>query len=130
MADVEMITNVGLGVIATALKGVSYLEPYYIGWGTGTTAPVATDTTLETAAAEARTLGSTSIVTTNVASDTYRITGLITCTGAEKDITEVGFFTAATAGSLFARITFTAVTVAVGDSIMFTLNVVNTFPTA
>lgn len=127
MADVKIITSVGLGLISAALKGATYSEPKYIGWGTGTTPPVAGNTALETPAAEARTLATTSVETTTVANDTYRITGLITCTGSQKAITEVGLFTAATGGSMYARVTFDAVTVDPGDSILFTFDTVNTY---
>jgi len=127
MADVKRITNVGLGVISTALKGTTYSEPKYIGWGTGTTEPTATDTALETPAVEARTLGTTSVETTTTANDTYRVTGLVTCTGTQKVITEAGLFTASTGGSLYARVTFDAVTVDPGDSILFTFDTVNTY---
>jgi hypothetical protein len=52
------------------------------------------------------------------------VVGTITCTGAGKAITEVGLFDASTNGIMFARVTFSAINVSVGDSIQFTLNTV------
>lgn len=122
MADVVYVVNNGLGIVSNRIKG-SGTEPKHVGWGTGTTAATVTDPGLETAAAESRTAGTTTIETTTKTDDTYRVVAKITCTGSQKDISEVGIFDAATVGTLFVRATFTAITVPVGDSIEFTINV-------
>lgn len=120
-----MIVNKGLELVATALSGSSMK---YIGYGTGTTAPVAANTGLETPAAEARTTGTQSVVTTTTTNDTYQVTGTIVCTVAAKAITEVALFDASTDGNLFARITFNAINLEVGDSIAFIIRSISSRP--
>ena len=68
MADVSLVTDVGMSIATNRMVG-SGTEPKYIGWGTGTTAPVAGNTTLETPGAESRTTGTSSRATTNVTND-------------------------------------------------------------
>jgi hypothetical protein len=68
-------------------------EPLNIGWGTGGVAggpftAANTDIALFSEAAEARTAGTSSAVTTTTTNDTYQVTGTITATGA-RTITEV-----------------------------------------
>src|SRR3990170_3560866 len=99
MANGDVVTNVGLGVITNRLKGVGVAEPKFVAWGTGVTTPAVTDTTIETAPGEARTDGTSSQQTTDVTDDTYRVVGTITAT-ATRAITEVGLFTASSAGSM------------------------------
>lgn len=123
MADVVIVTDAGMAIITNRLKG-SGDEPKYVAWGTGTTSPVAGDTALETAAAESRTDGTSSRVTTNVTNDTYQVAGTIACTGTAKAITEVGLFDASTSGNMLLRGTFSAINVNVGDSVAFTIKVV------
>jgi len=123
-----MITNAGLSIITAAIKAAA-AEPKYLGWGIGTTESAAADTTLTTASAEARTAGTT--VQTNTGgttNDTYQVTGTITCTAAAKAITEVGLFTASTAGNMLMHANFSAINVEVGDSIEFVIQ--NTFDQA
>lgn len=124
MANVAKVVNKGLEIVTDRLKGVGGLEPHHLGWGTGTTAADVLNTGLETPAAEARTECTSSQQQTNTAKDTYRNVGTITCAGAAKVITEVGLFDAATNGNLFARATFSAINVEVGDAIEFTLDAV------
>jgi hypothetical protein len=120
MADVMLVTNVGLGIVNNRMKAEG-TEPNYIAWGIGTTAPAAADTALASASAEARTAGTSSLVTTSTTNDTYQVVGSITCTAAAKAITEVGLFDAATVGNLFVRGTFSAINVSIGDSVQFTI---------
>jgi hypothetical protein len=117
-----VITNVGKGVYNNRLKnGASgATEPNYVGWGTGTGA-VATGTALTTAASEARTAGTSSLVTTTTTNDTYQVIGTITVAGSGKTISEVGLFDASTAGNLFLWADFTGIALNVGESIQFTL---------
>lgn len=123
MPDVVTVTNTGLGITTNRIKGAG-TEPKYVAWGTGTTAAEATDTALETAGAEARTDGTSTQQTTNTTNDTYQVVGVITCTGTNKAITEVGLFDASSAGNLFLRGTFDAINVNVGDSVQFTIKAV------
>ena len=113
-----MIVNKGLNLVATLL---STSDIKYIAYGTGTTAPSATDTALETPSAEARTAGIQALVTTNTTDDTYQVTATITCTTAAKAVTEVAIFDQASGGNLFARFTFAPINLEVGDSVQFTL---------
>ena len=121
----NLVTNGGLALIAGRIKGSAVNEPKYVGWGTGTTAAAATDTGLETPATEARTAGTTSLVKTTVDNDTYRVVALMTCAGADKAITEIGVFDADTDGNMLARCVFLALNLVVGDSVEFTVDVVN-----
>lgn len=120
MADVSMVVDSGLAKITNLLAAVSIVCPGWVGWGTGTTAPVVANTGLETPSAEARTVGTKTQQTTTTANDTYQIVALITAASAQA-ITEVGVFDALTAGNLFARGTFSAINVSIGDTITFTI---------
>lgn len=119
MADVSKVTNNGLGIITSSLVTAAIK---WVGWGTGTTTAANTDTALQTPAAEAR-VGTNSGTqqTTTATNDTYQVVQTIKCAGTAKAITEVGLFTAATAGTLFFRGTFSPINVSVGDSIQFTI---------
>lgn len=124
MADVVMVVSSGLAKITNLLAAISTICPGWVGWGTGVTAPVEANTTLETPAAEARTVGTKTQQTTNTANDTYQVVALIACTGVGKAITEVAVFDALTGGILFLRGTFSPINLSVGDSITFTIKTV------
>jgi hypothetical protein len=121
MPNIVKVLNSGLQIITALLQGGSGI-PKFVGYGTGTTAPAAGDIGLQTPAAEARTSGTTTLGTTNVANDTWVVEGKITCITAEKAITEVALFDAATAGNCFVRATFSVINLNPGDSITFTFN--------
>jgi hypothetical protein len=121
MADTVKILDDGMAIITNRIKGAG-TEPKFVGWGVGTTAAANDDTGLETASAEARTECTTTRQQTNVANDTYRAVGSITCAGAGKAITEIALFDASTDGNAFLRATFSEINVNVGDSIEFTVN--------
>ena len=120
MADSVLIPTVGKGLITAALLTSAYK---YMGWGTGTTNPVAANTALETARAEARTTGTQSQQTTTTTNDTYQVVGTITCASTVAVITELAIFDATTVGVLFLRDVFSAINVNVGDSVQFTTKV-------
>jgi hypothetical protein len=120
MANIVKVLNSGLDILTELLAGGSD-TPKYIGFGTGTTAPVAADVDLE-AAAQSRVEGTPSQTTTNVANDTFTVQGTIVCAGGEKAITEVALFDAETGGSAFVRATFGEINLNDGDSITFTFN--------
>lgn len=118
-----LITNKGKEITAKRIKGEG-TEPKYIAWGTddGTILPLAiTNTILGAAAPEARTSGTSSVVTTTTTNDTYRVVGTLTATAA-RAIKEVGLFDAATGGNLFVRGTFNVINLEEGDSIQFTID--------
>lgn len=116
------LTNVGVAILVHRIRQ-SGTAAAYIGWGTGTTAALVTQTALVTEAAPTtaggRTLGTESTQTTDQNDDTYQLVGAVTATGAAA-ITETGMFDAAAAGSMMLRANFAAVNVAVLDSILFT----------
>ncbi len=82
--------------------------------GTGTNAPAVTDTGLQTPAGPVRVTGTQS----NPAANQYKTVATITYSSA-LTITEWGLFSASTAGTLWDRRTFSAISVASGDSIQF-----------
>lgn len=123
MAYYDILTNVGLSIMTNRLKNAG-TSPKYVAWGVGVAEAAVGDTALGSASAEARTAGTETQQTTNTTNDTYRVVGIITCTGAPKAITEMGLFDADTAGNLFVHSNFAAINVNVGDSISFTVNVV------
>lgn len=119
-----LITNKGKEITVNRIKG-SGTEPKYVAWGLdgGTALPLdITNTALGQAAPEARTSGTSSVVTTTTTNDTYRVVGTITATATRK-IKEVGLFDASTGGNLFVRGTFDEINLEAGDSIQFTINV-------
>jgi hypothetical protein len=126
MANVSIVTNVGLGLV-TELLAASNIK--YVAWGIGTTEAAATGagSALVSAGAEARTAGTqTQEDTGGTTDDTYQVVGLITCATAAKAITEVVIMDAATDGDTFMRANFSAVNLEVGDSIQFTIqNTIN-----
>ena len=123
MADVVLVADTGLAKVTDLLAGVSTVCPGWVGWGIGTTAPVAGDAGLETPSAEARTVGTKTQQTTTTANDTYQVTALITALSAQA-ITEVAVFDALTAGNLFLRGTFSPINVSIDDTITFTIKTV------
>lgn len=121
MATTVVCTRIGKKLVQHKLQGDgSYGVPQYVGWGTGTTTAAATDTALETAAAEARVSGTLSYVDTVFDDDTYQNVATITCSGSSKTISEAGVFDASTNGNMFMRATFDGIALNVNDSIQFT----------
>jgi hypothetical protein len=121
MADVVLVSNTGLGIITNRIKGGGS-EPKYLGWGTGTTPPLATNTGLQTPAPEARAAGTSSQYTIDKVNDTYQVVATLTCQGSAKTISEIGLFDAVAAGNLFVRGTFTGIPLNVDDAVQFTIN--------
>ena len=123
MADVAVWTNTGLAKVTDLLASISVITPHWVAWGVlAAVAAAATNTALESAGAEARTVGTVTQETTTVTNDTYRVVGQITCAGAAKTIKEVGLFSHLTTGNLSMRGTFSDINMSVGDSITFTIN--------
>ena len=122
------VTQGGRGIITSRLIGTATAVPHHIGWGTGTTAVLTTDTALQTedtggSPAYARATGADTQTTTTTTNDTHTVIGTLTSNGT-KTITEAGLFTAATAGTLYVRgVLASAITVAINDSVQFTFNV-------
>jgi hypothetical protein len=113
----------GLARITSALTALSF----FVGWGTGSAAAKSA-TDLVAAAPEARTAAVAAQGTTNVANDTFVLTGLIVAS-TPNVITEVGAFDALgtgsppTGGNMNFYSDFAVVSLSIGDRIAFTLNV-------
>jgi len=120
-ADVVYVVDGGLAMYNLGLLALGATEPAHIGYGTGTTAAVATNTALETARDEARTDGTSSAETTTTTGDTYQVTGVIACATSSAAIAEVALFDAATAGNMFLRATHDVINLNVADSIAYTI---------
>lgn len=118
-----VFTNTGRALLTDALNNTQLTSPVYIGWGTGTTTAAATQTTLVTPSAEARTSGTKSRTTTTVTNDTYQVVGTITSSSSQT-IAEAGLFDASTSGNMYVRGDFTGIALGNGDSIAFTIKVV------
>jgi hypothetical protein len=114
------VQNNGLANIVAALVTANVVK--FLQWGTGSAA-IASANVVTTAAAEARTSGTVSAVTTTVTNDTFQVVGTITCASAGKTISEVGVMDASTAGNLDVYFDFTGIPLLVGDSIAFTCQV-------
>lgn len=121
MADVVKLVATGRSIITARLRGTG-TEPNYLGIGTGTTAPVDGNTTLETPRAESRISCTTTSQTTSTTNDTYRAVGTVTISGTSAAVTEVALFDASTSGNLFLRATHDVINLSVGDSIQYTIN--------
>ncbi len=121
---VARVQNNGLANITAALVAASVVK--FLQWGTGSAAAASANVVTTTTTTEARTTGSPSQVTTTVTNDTYQVTGTITAAGA-RSITEVGVFDAIgsgsppTGGNMDIYGDFTAIALATGDSIAFTI---------
>ncbi len=115
----NVVTTVGKAYLATWLAAASQAGEFmsYIALGSGTTAALASDTTLETEAAT-RVLGTLS-ASTNVWQNLASF-GPGVDTGS---ISEAGLFTASTSGTMFARQVFTPITKGAGDTLQFTWTV-------
>lgn len=121
-------TNSSLAITTNRIKGDG-TEPRWVHWGTGTTAPSATDTNLEIPRPESRVQGASSREGTKVPFDTYQVIGTLTTTGTVA-ITEVANFDSAGAatppvgGNVFVRGTFNPINLEKDDSIQFTIQTI------
>ena len=129
-----VVVNVGGGsggkqIIANRLKGTG-TEPLNIQWGTGAGTAAVADTSLFSTATttEARTAGTSSIVTTTQTSDSYQVVGTITAAGA-RTITEVALWDAIgsgsppTGGNFFLHADHGSTTLASTETITYTIKV-------
>ena len=116
-----VFTDAGKAIVTNRIIG-SGTEPKWVAWGTGAGTAGVTDTTLFTEAAEARTVGTGSRVTTTVTNDTHQVTGTITSLSGQT-ITNAGVFDALTVGNLYMKGDFTGIALLTGDSIAFTSKV-------
>ena len=111
----NLVVTVGKTFIASRMAGTSSAVMSHMGLGSGTTAPVAGDTALQTSLGANVALTSTTPSSNTV---TYVATfGAGVSTGA---VTEAGIFNALAAGTMLCRTTFPVVNKAAGDTITIT----------
>ena len=119
-----LVTNAGEEWVVDKLMGTGgtvTARAEYIGWGTGA-APTETSTTLTTEVTD--TARATATISKVGTGDTavYRAVGTITATTA-RTITEVGLFTASSAGVLVVASDITSTVLATGEGIQFTIDI-------
>lgn len=109
-------TYSGRTIVWSRMKG-NNTEAKNIGWGIGTQgSSAASDVNLFIPSTEARTAGTSAIITTSQLGDTYQVTGTITATGS-RAITECGLFDTTTA-SPFTTVTGTLTSGATGSQVV------------
>jgi hypothetical protein len=117
LANLATATFSGRSLIWGRMKGLM-TEGKNIGWGVSTTTASANaNVNLFGPATEARTAGTSSLISTTQLADTYQVTGTITCAVGAKTITEVGLFdttTLSTTTTLAASLTASATTATFG----------------
>jgi hypothetical protein len=131
-ANGNVVTNATRAAVSAYLVGLSL----YLGLGTGTTTPANADTALATelttaalggTATYARPAMTNSQQTTNVANDTAQSVATYTnpTTAANTvAVTEVGTFSAATAGTMYFHSVFSAINLAPGFGLQATNQIV------
>lgn len=96
MTNATVATYPGRGILWQRMKG-NGTEALNIGWGsTGVTGSASANVNLFGPQTEARTAGTSSILTTNNLGDTYKVTGTIVCATGSKTIAEMGLFDSST----------------------------------
>lgn len=119
----NLFVNAGLANVAALMGNVGSPVAFgYLEVGTGATAAAAAQTALVAAITDsglARAAATNSLATTSVANDTLRMTKTWAVTGT-KAITEIGAFTASSAGVMGGRSVFSAINVANGYSFIGT----------
>lgn len=123
MANLTIATYSGRGIIWSRMKGLG-TEAKNIGWGAQLAVPVtgsaSANVNLFNPQTEARTAGTSSILTTTQLGDTYQVTGTIVCAVGAKVITEAGLFdstTLSTTSTLTASLAIGATSVTFGANI-------------
>lgn len=117
MANLAVATFSGRSILWNRMKGAG-TEAKNIGWGDSTvTASASANVNLFKPQTEARTVGTSTLVTSSQLADVYQVVGTITCAVGAKTITEVGLFdtsTLSTTTTLSASITAAATTATFG----------------
>lgn len=125
----NLVVNTAFPDVAGLINGATSPASYeFIGIGTGTTAATATDTALETeinndgnpSFTNRGGAGTASRVTTTVTNDTAQVVKTFTIGAFTPAVTESGYFNSNTAGTMFARQTFSAVNLVLNDNFQVT----------
>jgi len=126
MKGANLVTSAGQAGVASRINGAGSEAAFtYIAIGTGTTAAVVGDTTLETeitTGGGARAAATASRTTTDVTNDTARLVLTFNFTSTFA-VTEAGALNAASSGVLLNRQVFSAVNVVNGDSLQVTIDI-------
>lgn len=123
-----LLTNVGIARYQNAVNGGAHTPPVHIGWGEDGTGLAVANTDLADAVDQARVSGTKSVVTEDVANDTYQVVGTLTAGGALA-IAEAGLFDGAgsgnppAGGNMYVRGVFSAINLEADDSIQFTFKI-------
>ncbi len=122
----NLITNAGMAGVASRINGAGAEAAFtYIAIGIGATAAAVTDTTLGseiTTGGGERASATASRTTTDVTNDTATLVNTFSFT-ASFAVTESGVLNAASAGVLLCRQIFSAINVAIGDSLQVTWDI-------
>ena len=121
MANAATATYSGRSIIWSRMKG-NGTEAKNIGWGASgaVTGSQNGNVNLFAPQTEARTAGTSNVITTTGLGDTYQVIGTITCAVTAKTITEVGLFdttTLSTTSTLVASLTASATNMTLGANI-------------
>ena len=115
----NLVVNPGLAFIASRMAGTASAVMSHMAVGTGTTAAGATQTALVTEASRVA-LTSTTIVTTNVASDSVQFLATFGPGFGTAALTEAGLLNAASAGTMLARTVFPVINKGALDTLTLT----------
>lgn len=122
LRNANLVTTAGRAAVAGLINGVVTDFFDFIAIGTGTTAPAIGDTTLQTEIASgggSRASSTNTRVTTDTTNDTAQ--GVTTFTFSSTfAVTESGWLSASSGGTLLCRQTFSAINVVSGDSLQIT----------
>lgn len=119
----NLITQVGMAVVAARIGGVAMDEVKYLAVGTGDTAADPTDDDMEaeiTTGGLARAAATVSRVTTTVANDTLQLLYTWTASAAHA-VTELGAFNDASAGIMLNHKVFSVINIADTDQLKMTV---------
>lgn len=114
-----VLTDAGEALLADIFDGTTAVPSnWYIGWGTGAGTAAKGNTTLFTEASESRVAATMS----QPVADKNRLVSTIVADG-NKTITNAGFLSASTAGTIVVKTDFTGVALLTGESIELTFEV-------
>ena len=119
----NLIVNGGLALLASRLKDASATVPSHMAVGIGTASAAGSQTALVSESARVA-FSSSTIVTTNVTSDSLQYVATFGAGVATGTLTEAGIFNAATSGTMFSRTVFAAINKTASDSVTITWKIV------
>lgn len=112
----NLVVDTGLDYIASRMKDATATAMSHMEVGTGTTAPAAGDTALETAISASR----VTLTSTTVTDNTIQYVGDFPAGTGTGAVTEAGVFNASSAGTMLCRTTFSVVNKGAADTLKIT----------